>query len=247
MPFVSKAYQVDKSTVRPEKLSTIRKGSFLFGVHVKWSELSEYDRKRKSIRLGAKAIALATAAVLINPNGIALLGAPGEERSEKQVIAEGMQELGGKISMMDAKSVFETQYISPLSVAVNHRNPGKGIIGYFASWGAGNAVVQAGQDCLADSGYNTSPSNIRGYSNGDINPVAVMGTDNGSDYTVYPAAGDAKPLRFVINSEGNAFIPASDDNWTIQTLSANGHCSVTGMQYSYAPTDNRYDTPVPIS
>lgn len=86
---------------------------------------------------------------------------------------------------------------------------GRGVLGFFEEKDA------IGEDCLANTAFDTSPSEIRG---GDISAVASITRNEDDEIIVHPA-NDSSPLVFTVNENGRLI---ASNGVTEQTLNSYG-------------------------
>lgn len=137
-------------------------------------------------------------------------------------------------AVYDDKSLrekFEAAYVTPIEIKDDFRVNESGVRGKWAHMWTANTAISFGQTCLRGSAYDTTPSEIRGWTNGDISAVASLSSNAADEVYVYPAGSDAPSLRFSVS--GGELIP---DVKTERTLTANG-CELNGLPV----TENSYE------
>ena len=211
--------------VRPFYVETVR---------VPWAELTPHERqkvKERRIDIGLKVAGVA----LVGASIWWVAGSPGHAAPREDARQDVFKAASAAYQKSPVRERFEAQYIRPITVNKEMSEGGKRILGWLWAKDAADAHYTFGQTCLAGSAYDTSPSEIRGRSSGDISAVAALAV-SGGDVTVYPAGSDAPSLSFSITN--GELVP---DESTVETLVANGCNPDSALQIGLNNEDGYYD------
>lgn len=182
-------------------------------------------------KIGAGVGAGALAAVLfIGDSYVDIMGDLHERRSGEEMEILGNERAQEMYETASPEERYAMLFTNDFGfVSVRGLKGGNGILGKFsAAWHSGNDLNVSrdiGQDCLAGSAYDTTPSEIQGRTYGEVNAVATLNVEESGTILVYPAASEASPLRF---NQGTDGLLAPADAQTESTLEAYG-CGPTQL------------------
>lgn len=193
-------------------------------VNIPRNELSTNEKQQLRKRRISQGVA-AVAIIALASGAWKMSGDSGREMTKAEAGSVALDAVAARYKNMTPRQQFEWMYAGQIITGrQDMRTGGTGFRGWLARTGAESAPYSFGQDCLAGTAYDTTSSEIRGWSHGDISAVASLAIDAQGDVRVYPAGSEAPPLHFT--QENNELVPGKA---TVRTLSAN-NCEPYGLK-----------------
>lgn len=245
MPKVDNIYAItDEARKRLTATGVIEGGEFTRKVRVPTSDLAPHDkyeytqRRNKLARRGAiVAGALLALSSLVFERPVDVLGDRSERiaRTEQIEIAHNRAER--ILSSGSAIEKFTRQYIEPDYIIVEGERGGSFIadINLFEERfdARPELGVYVGQNCLAGSGFDTSPSSIRGRRiAGEISAPATLEILENNKVAIHAAGSGAVTLIFENPNDG----PLKPSEATSRTL-VGMNCNLKEILYENTGTD----------
>lgn len=183
-----------------------------------WGELSGKRKLKELGKSAGKLAAVAAGALVVQVTW----GQAGEVVSDEQVDSYAVRATTERYASATALDQYEMTYLAPKKTTYFVADGGTGLRG----WRSDNSnLYAAGQDCLADTGYNTNPSVIRGRRvNGEITPAASLSRQQDGAVAIYPSGSITPPLVFEFSDTGLL----QPDAKTERTLQDHG-CTTDGL------------------
>jgi hypothetical protein len=196
-----------------------------------WGDLTG---KEKIKELGKSAGKLVAATAFLGITQL-LVGETGSDLPDAEFDTRAKSEVTAQYMGVTALDKFEMTYLKTQDTQVSLYDGGSGILG--AITGSSAHSYTYGQQCLAGTAYNTNPSEIRGFSGGDITAAASLAASAYGGVEVYPAGSITPPLVFEYSDTG-VLLP---DNRTARTLADHG-CNTSGLPIWASMDGDRFST-----
>ncbi len=183
-----------------------------------WKDLSTQEKRSELAKSTGKLVA----GLALVGLGHWFVGETGHNIPDAEFDAKAKADVTQMYMGATALDKFEMNYLMVQETSIDLDDGGSMLLGDLT--GASAHEYYYGQDCLADTGYNTNPSLIRGRANGQITAAASLAAREDGGIGIYPAGSTTPPLVFQYSDTG-VLLP---DAITARTLE-DQDCNTTGL------------------